>query len=41
MSGLWLPRHAAERAGLDRRRFLAAGAGTLAVAALGCGSEGP
>jgi hypothetical protein len=36
VSGFWLPRrHAAERAGIDRRSFLAAGAGTLAAAALG------
>jgi DMSO/TMAO reductase YedYZ molybdopterin-dependent catalytic subunit len=41
VSGLWLPRHAAERAGIDRRRFLAAGAGTVAAAALGCNWRGP
>jgi DMSO/TMAO reductase YedYZ molybdopterin-dependent catalytic subunit len=41
VSRLWLPRHAAERAGIDRRLFLAAGAGTVAAAALGCNSRGP
>jgi DMSO/TMAO reductase YedYZ molybdopterin-dependent catalytic subunit len=42
VSGLWLPRrHPAERAGVDRRSFLAAGAGTVAAVALGCDSRGP
>jgi DMSO/TMAO reductase YedYZ molybdopterin-dependent catalytic subunit len=39
VSGLWLPRrHAAERLGLDRRRFLA---GALAATLAGCDSRGP
>jgi DMSO/TMAO reductase YedYZ molybdopterin-dependent catalytic subunit len=46
MSKLWLPRHAAERIGIDRRAFLQAGlglgGGALAALALaGCNSEGP
>jgi DMSO/TMAO reductase YedYZ molybdopterin-dependent catalytic subunit len=46
MSKLWLPRkHAAERLGLDRRSFLAAGmtfgASALAAASSGCNSYGP
>lgn len=46
MSKLWLPsrgvRHAAEKVGVDRRVFLAAGAGGLATLALaGCNAEGP
>jgi DMSO/TMAO reductase YedYZ molybdopterin-dependent catalytic subunit len=47
MSKLWLPRrHAAERSGIDRREFLAAGvaasAGALtAVTLAGCNSSGP
>jgi DMSO/TMAO reductase YedYZ molybdopterin-dependent catalytic subunit len=43
VSGLWLPRrHGAERAGIDRRSFLAAGAGALGAAALvGCDWRGP
>jgi DMSO/TMAO reductase YedYZ molybdopterin-dependent catalytic subunit len=42
VSKLWLPRHPAERLGLDRRTFLAAGAGTLAGLTLGaCNSRGP
>jgi DMSO/TMAO reductase YedYZ molybdopterin-dependent catalytic subunit len=47
MSKLWLPRrHLAERWGLDRRAFLAAGmaAGARTIAAVtlaGCNSEGP
>lgn len=47
MSKLWVPRrHAAERLGLDRRAFLAAGmaagAGALAAVTLGgCNSNGP
>jgi DMSO/TMAO reductase YedYZ molybdopterin-dependent catalytic subunit len=43
MSKLWLPRgHGAEHLGLDRRTFIAAGAGTAAALALGaCNSRGP
>ncbi|HXJ23755.1 MAG TPA: molybdopterin-dependent oxidoreductase [Polyangia bacterium] len=46
MSKLWLPgprlRHAAEKLGMDRRAFLAGGAGGLAALALAaCNSEGP
>jgi DMSO/TMAO reductase YedYZ molybdopterin-dependent catalytic subunit len=43
MSNLWLPmRHAAERIGMDRRAFIAAGAGAFAGVALsGCNSRGP
>jgi hypothetical protein len=47
MGGLWLPRaHAAERLGIDRRAFLAAGVttGATALAASllgGCNSRGP
>ena len=46
MSKLWLPRHAAERMGIDRRAFLRAGlgvgGGALATLALaGCNSQGP
>jgi DMSO/TMAO reductase YedYZ molybdopterin-dependent catalytic subunit len=43
MSDLWLPRrHAAERIGMDRRAFIAAGAGAFAgIALLGCNSRGP
>ena len=43
MSDLWLPRrHAAERLGMNRRAFIAAGAGVFAGVALsGCNSRGP
>jgi DMSO/TMAO reductase YedYZ molybdopterin-dependent catalytic subunit len=46
MSRLWRPvpsiRHVAERLGIDRRAFLAAGAGGLSALALaGCNSHGP
>jgi DMSO/TMAO reductase YedYZ molybdopterin-dependent catalytic subunit len=41
VSRLWRPRHPAEKLGVDRRAFLAAGAGGLAAAALGCNAEGP
>jgi DMSO/TMAO reductase YedYZ molybdopterin-dependent catalytic subunit len=46
VSRLWLParglRHPAEKLGMDRRAFLAGGAGGLAALALaGCNSEGP
>jgi DMSO/TMAO reductase YedYZ molybdopterin-dependent catalytic subunit len=46
MSRLWRPagpfRHPAEKLGIDRRAFLAAGAGGVAALALaGCNSEGP
>ena len=43
MSKLWLPgRHGAERLGIDRRAFIAAGAGTAAALAFaGCNSRGP
>jgi DMSO/TMAO reductase YedYZ molybdopterin-dependent catalytic subunit len=43
VSVLWLPRrHGAERVGMDRRAFIAAGAGVVAgVALAGCNSRGP
>ncbi len=42
MSNRRLPGHAAERLGIDRRRFLIAGAGALgALVAAACDSQGP